>query len=85
MTIKNDWVNRSAYDSLEEEARSLRTQVFEMAGATSTAYELERTGTAKLRRESDRRRDWVAGLAVLSAVQLLVIWALVMFFVLGNH
>jgi|TARA_B110000902_G_C14263411_1_gene570605 hypothetical protein len=79
MTIKNKMVTREAYDSLEEEARSLRKQVFDMAGATSTAYELERTGTAKLRRESGRYRDWAAGLAVLSAVQSLIIFALILF------
>jgi hypothetical protein len=31
MTIKNDWVSRSAYDSLEKDTRSLRKQVFDMA------------------------------------------------------
>jgi hypothetical protein len=30
MTIKNDWVSRSAYDSLEKDTRSLRKQVFDI-------------------------------------------------------
>ena len=31
-----------------------------------------------LRRENDRLRNWVIGLAVLSAVQSLVIWAMIL-------
>ena len=34
-----------------------------------------------LRRESGKRRDWVVGLAVLSAVQGLVIWAMILEFI----
>jgi hypothetical protein len=34
-----------------------------------------------LRRENDRLRNWVIGLAVLSAVQILVIWAMILEFI----
>jgi len=85
MTIKNDWVSRSAYDRLEEDARSLRKQVYDMAGATSTAYELERRGRAKDYAEITKYRDWAYWLGVVAVAEALTIFGLVLFFVLGTH
>ena len=82
MTIKNDWVSRSAYDSLEKDTRSLRKQVFDMAGATSTAYELERRGRAKDYAEITKYRDWAYWLGVVAVAEALTIFGLVLFFVL---
>ena len=84
MIIKNDWVSRSAYDKLEEDARSLRKQVYDMAGATSTAHELERRGRAKDYAEITKYRDWAFSLGVVAAAEALVIFWLVLFFVIHH-
>ena len=85
MTIKNDWVSRSAYDSLEKDARSLRQQVYNLSGDISTAFELERTGRAKSYAETTKYRDWAYWLGVAAVAEALTIFGLVLFFVLGTH
>ena len=85
MTIKNKMVTREAYDSLEEEARSLRKQVFDLSGDISTAYELERTGRAESYAKTTKYRDWAYWLGVTAVAEGLVIFWLVLFFVLGTH
>ena len=85
MTIKNDWVSRSAYDRLEEDARSLRKQVSVLHGDISTAYELERTGRAESYAKTTKYRDWAYWLGVTAVAEGLVIFWLVLFFVLGTH
>ena len=53
-----------------------------MAGATSTAYELERIGRAKSYAETTKYRDWAYWLGVAAVAEALTIFGLVLFFVL---
>ena len=82
MTIKNDWVNRSTYDRLDEETRSLRKQVTDMADANSTA--LERAARAEDYAKITKYRDWAFSLGVVAAAEALVIFWLVLFFVIHH-
>ena len=76
MSMKNAWVNRSAFDSLMDENDSLREEVREKANHVHELSERGLSDRSELRRANDKYRSYAVGLGILATVELLVIWGL---------
>ena len=83
-TIKNSTVTREQYDKLQVDVvnriEELEAKDNQLAQKVAILASREAEVQA-LRRESGKRRDWVAGLAVFSAVQAVTIWAMILEFI----